>query len=71
MRASRIMPVVGGRALVIYLGARSDAVIDTVSEDGRRLEVLTDDGERLEFVLRLRTGRFHSPDDAARLRLFP
>jgi hypothetical protein len=65
------MPVVGGRATVAYLAVRHEAVIEEVSDDGRRLTVVTDEGERLEFILRRRTGRFHTPDDAARLLLRP
>jgi hypothetical protein len=71
MRPSRPLPRVGMRATVRYLATTVGAVVEEVHEDGRRLTVLTDEGRRLEFTLRLSTGHYHAAADGPRLVLEP
>ena len=54
----RSMPQVGGRVVVSYLGATVSGIVRSVSEDGRRLEVLTEVGETLAFALNRATATF-------------
>ncbi len=54
----RAMPRVGGRVVVSFLGAAVRGTVRTVSEDGRRLEVTTEDGETLGFALNRATATF-------------
>jgi hypothetical protein len=54
----RAMPRVGGRVVVSFLGAAVGGTVRTVSEDGRRLEVTTEDGETLGFALNRATATF-------------
>jgi hypothetical protein len=56
---SRPMPHVGTRARVAHFGGGFEAaVVLTVYEDGRRLEVRCEGGEVLEFALSPATARF-------------
>ncbi len=71
MKPSRPFPRVGMRATVRYLATTVGAVVEQVEDDGRRLIVLTDDGRRVEFTLRLATGQYHAPADGPRLVLEP
>ena len=71
MKPSRPFPRVGMRATVRYLASTVGAVVEGVEDDGRRLTVLTDDGRRLEFTLRLATGQYHAAGDGPRLVLEP
>lgn len=53
------MPRVGARARVAHFGGGFEpAVILTVHDDGRRLEVRCEGGEMLEFALSPATARF-------------
>ncbi len=52
------MPRVGGPVLVEYLGATVGGTVARVDPDGRRLEVHTDDGATLTFVLNRATATF-------------
>ena len=64
------MPQVGGAVLVDYLGVTVGGIVHAVDGDGRRLEVVTEDGATLAFALNRATGTF-SVDGAqtgARLR---
>lgn len=54
----RSMPVIGGRVVVSYLGATVRGTVRSVSEDGRRLEVTTEDGHTLPFALNRATATF-------------
>jgi hypothetical protein len=54
----RVMPVVGGRVVVSYLGATVHGTVGHVSDDGRRLEVTTEDGQTLPFALNRATATF-------------
>jgi hypothetical protein len=54
----RAMPVVGGRVVVNFLGASVRGTVRSVSEEGRRLEVTTEDGETLAFALNRATATF-------------
>jgi hypothetical protein len=58
-------------ALVERLAARVPAVVTHVSDDGRRVTVVTVDGETIEFTLRRSTGRFHAEGSGPRLTLLP
>ena len=59
------------RALVLRLAATEEATIEEVCDDGRRVVVLTDAGERIAFTLRRSTGRFHAEGQGPRLKLLP
>ncbi len=54
----RKVPQVGSHVTVAYLGSTHEAVVEEVHEDGRRVVVLSDDGEELTFVLTPLTGRY-------------
>jgi hypothetical protein len=54
----RAMPYVGRPVTVIHLGAMVDGVVDAVGADGRELQVLTEEGETLRFVLDPATAGF-------------
>lgn len=54
----RAMPRVGGRVLVDHLGVTVAGVVRWVAEDGRRLEVETEDGATLSFALNRATATF-------------
>jgi phage gp45-like len=54
----RSMPKVGGAVVVNFLGSTVSATVRSVSEDGRRLEVMTEDGETLVFALNRATATF-------------
>jgi hypothetical protein len=71
MRPSRPLPRVGMRATVRWLASSAEAVVERVEDDGRRLTVLTDEGQRLEFTLRRATGQYHAAADGPRLVLRP
>jgi hypothetical protein len=65
------MPAVGMRAIVQHLAINVEAVVQEVSDEGRRVTVLTADGETMEFTLRRSTGRFHAAGSGPRLKLCP
>ena len=52
------MPEVGGSVLIDYLGSTVHGTVKEVAEDGRRLEVVTEDGATLTFELNRATARF-------------
>jgi hypothetical protein len=52
------MPHVGGSVLVDYLGTTVHGTVHAIDEDGRRLEVVTEDGGTLTFALNRATGTF-------------
>jgi hypothetical protein len=52
------MPRVGTSVTILFLDARLGGVIERVLEDGRRIEVLAEDGEVLVFELNRATARF-------------
>ncbi len=54
----RRMPRVGTSVTILFLDARLGGVIERVLEDGRRIEVLAEDGEVLVFELNRATARF-------------
>jgi hypothetical protein len=58
---TRPTPRVGDDVLIVHLAAQVPATVTAVHDEGRRVEVLADDGETpLEFVLRRSTARFTS-----------
>lgn len=63
----RRVPVEGAEVSLVYLGTTEPAVIATVSDDGRAIEVQTLGGERIQLRLNA-TGWFVSADRSARLR---
>lgn len=60
----------GDRVLVAFLAAQVAGVIESVSDDRRRLEVACEDGTRLTFELSRATGRFVAEGRQAGARLF-
>ena len=53
------MPRVGAQARIAHFGGAFEAAtVVAVRDDGRRLEVLDEAGETLEFVLNRATARF-------------
>jgi hypothetical protein len=54
----RAMPELGGAVLVEYLGVTVRGVVHGIEADGRRLEVVTEDGATLTFALNRATGMF-------------
>ena len=64
------MPRVGARARIAHFGGGfEEGTVLAVHEQGRRLEVRCDGGERLEFVLSPATARFVSASSAHGPRL--
>jgi hypothetical protein len=67
---SRPLPKEGTRARVAHFGGGYEpATVVSVSEQGRRLSVLCESGETLEFVLRPATARFVATGPAQGPRL--
>jgi hypothetical protein len=66
---ARAIPTVGGRVIVAFLATKVSGSIERVDTELRELEVLTDDGERLGFVLSPASGIFIACDHS-RARLF-
>ena len=58
MCARRRQPRVGTKVTVVELGWCVRGTVEDVAADGRRLTVLTDEGELLEFALSKATGYF-------------
>lgn len=54
----RAMPVVGSEVFVDYLGTVVGGTVRLVDQDGRRLEVVTEDGATLTFALNRATATF-------------
>jgi hypothetical protein len=52
------MPQPGGSVLIDYLGTTVPGTVKEVSDDGRRLEVVTEDGGTLSFALNGATATF-------------
>jgi hypothetical protein len=65
----RSMPYVGGRVRVSFLGATVGGTVRAVAADGRRLEVVTDDGETLWFALNGATATFTAEGEQTGPRL--
>jgi len=64
------MPRVGSEARITWFGGlREHAVVSAVEDGGRRLQVETAAGERLQFVLNPATARFAAADEAHGARL--
>ena len=63
------MPTVGARVTVRFLGRQVSGVVAEVHDDGRRLLVATDDGERMSFELSRATGGFVHEGDQTGARL--
>jgi hypothetical protein len=67
---SRPVPRVGAKARIVHFGGSFErGTVLAVREHGRRLEVLAEGGELLEFVLSPATARFVSADSAHGPRL--
>jgi hypothetical protein len=54
----RVMPHIGRSVVVVYLDSRVAGVISDVLEDGRRVIVTTEEGERIGFALNRATAAF-------------
>jgi hypothetical protein len=67
---SRPVPSVGTIARIVHFGgSRERCRVTAVHEDGRRVEVIGESGETLEFVLSPATARFVSASSAHGPRL--
>ena len=64
----RRQPQEGASVTVVWLGAREAGVIERVEDDGRRVVVVTESADVVEFVLGGK-GVFVTADNAARLLL--
>jgi hypothetical protein len=58
MCARRRQPEVGTTVTVALLARRVKGTVEEMAADGRRLTVLTEDGELMEFALSQATGYF-------------
>lgn len=59
MQPSRRIPRAGARARIRHFGGQNEAVlIAAVHDGGRRVEVYSESGERLEFLLSRATASF-------------
>jgi hypothetical protein len=54
----RVMPEIGGEVRIEYLGSTVAGTVQSIAAEGRRLEVETEDGQRLTFVLNGATATF-------------
>jgi len=66
----RAMPTPGRAVKVDYLGSTVDGTVSHVAEDGRTLEVVTEEGTSLTFTLNRATATFTAggAQTGARLR---
>ena len=71
MAPSRPIPQVGMRATVRYLAADVPAVVQAVAQEGRRVTVVTEADETIEFLLNRSTARYQAPNCGPRLNLLP
>jgi hypothetical protein len=70
IRPSRPLPRVGAKARIAHFGGSFEGgTVIAVREQGRRVEVLAEGGELLEFVLSPATARFVSAASAHGPRL--
>ena len=70
IRPSRPLPRVGGQVRIKHFGGSAEGgTIVAVQDEGARLSVEGEDGERYEFVLSQKTARFVSAGDAHGPRL--
>jgi hypothetical protein len=65
----RRVPRVGERVAVAYLSVMAAGEVTGLDEGGRRIRVMTAEGEELVFVLNRATGRFHIDGDPFGARL--
>ena len=54
----RRAPFVGAAVTVVFLARRVAAEVERVEDGGRRLVVVTEEGEAIAFALRLASGTF-------------
>lgn len=67
---TRPLPRVGAKVRIAHFGGgRERGTVTAVRDEGRRIEVLAEDGERLQFVLSPATARFVSADSGQGPRL--
>jgi hypothetical protein len=52
------MPQLGGSVMIEYLGSTVRGTVKDVADDGRQLEVMTEDGATLTFALNRATAMF-------------
>ncbi len=67
------MPEVGRSVLIDYLGSTVRGTVHAVADDGRRVEVVTEDGATVTFELNRATAMFTAGggQTAPRLRFEP
>jgi hypothetical protein len=63
------MPEVGRPVLIEYLGTTVAGTVASVHDDGRRLEIATDDGAALTFELNRATATFTADGSQTGARL--
>jgi hypothetical protein len=63
------MPRVGGQVTVNFLGASVPGTVRAVFDEGRRLEVSTEQGEILAFALNRATATFTAEGEQTGARL--
>jgi hypothetical protein len=54
----RVMPYVGQPVAIVYLGVIVEGAVERLEDGGRRLAVLSEEGEQLIFLLDQATGGF-------------
>ncbi|HLH67229.1 MAG TPA: hypothetical protein VKV27_16185 [Solirubrobacteraceae bacterium] len=54
----RAMPTLGARVLIDHLGVTVPGTVSSIAPDGRRLEVVAEDGSTLTFSLNRATATF-------------
>lgn len=69
MHARRRAPRVGAAVTISFLATRVRGAVEEVSDEGRRVLVLTEEGELIEFVLSPVTGIFVRDGDQTGARL--
>jgi hypothetical protein len=67
--ALRAMPEEGGSVLVDYLGSTVRGTVKRVDQDGRKLEIATEDGDTLTFSLNRATATFTADGSQTGARL--
>jgi hypothetical protein len=63
------MPEVGGSVRIEYLGSTLRGTVGRIDQDGRRLEVATEEGETLTFSLNRATAMFTADGSQTGARL--
>jgi hypothetical protein len=65
----RAMPYVGRPVAIVHLAVVLEGVIEAMEDDGRSLTVLSEEGERMAFLLDAATGGFTQAGGQTSVRL--